>query len=827
MKILVLNQKIIVSIFSVMLLIYGIQTPSYGTDNPIEIDGQVHCRATYLRDNLFEVWVFGTIHAIRYVRSVTVTAYVDNERIGEHALGNLFADDYVPFSIVGIHELRGEGLCTIKFSVDDPEASDTDDTESDDTGVPIGTTYDTGDTIPDSFGVFGPTTSYTLDNRQYVQVNDRAYTCISPDGCSIQQGTVTQGTIEVASIHDLAVNPVSVSKSTLSPGEDFTLSATVRNQGVLRADGTTLRYYRSTDTTISSSDTEVGTDSVSGLDANEMGDKSIRLTAPTSAGVYYYGACVDTVDNETATANNCSTAVPITVERVPTELVQLSGDNQRAVIGEVLSSPFVVEVRDQDGTPFEGVTVMFAVTAGGGMLSATTALTDADGLAETTLTLGSTPGTNTVLATVDGIPQTVTFNAIGEGIEFDLTVSAGTNLIHVPLRVSAIDGVAKTIESISDVYDALGGADKVNFLMTYDTSTQDWLPYFAVDRGTANDKALTDQMGIIAGMKTAITVRLRGNPLGTNGTSTIGLNQGLNLVGLPLRDSRINRVSDLLTLDGIRGNVPVVLVTVDGDFKSVGQVGDLGDVPITGGQGFMLTAQPATTVTLSGEGWSNVSATAAAPQILTGIKGTDTTPVLALRGLIVDEATGVNRSGFRVAVKNLSTGRQVAATTSDDGAGYRLAVVDIETMRAARVGDVLEITAQSTNPFIGVKPLRYTVTAEDVKRSLIQLPALVAYEIPAETELLANYPNPFNPETWIPYRLANDTDVLLSIYDINGMLVRELDLGYQQAGFYTDRTKAAYWDGRNGWGERVASGVYFYQLRADGYSQMRKMVIVK
>ena len=98
---------------------------------------------------------------------------------------------------------------------------------------------------------------------------------------------------------------------------------------------------------------------------------------------------------------------------------------------------------------------------------------------------------------------------------------------------------------------------------------------------------------------------------------------------------------------------------------------------------------------------------------------------------------------------------------------------------------------------------------------------------PDKTRLLANYPNPFNPETWIPYHLANDTDVEISIYDINGALVRQLDLGYQQAGYYTNRSRAAYWDGRNEFGERVATGIYFYQLRADNMSLIRKMVILK
>ena len=98
---------------------------------------------------------------------------------------------------------------------------------------------------------------------------------------------------------------------------------------------------------------------------------------------------------------------------------------------------------------------------------------------------------------------------------------------------------------------------------------------------------------------------------------------------------------------------------------------------------------------------------------------------------------------------------------------------------------------------------------------------------PTATNLLPNYPNPFNPETWIPYHLAIDADVQITIYDAKGVLVRQLDLGHQPAGFYTDRGHAAYWDGRNEGGELVASGVYVYQLRAGGYSQARRMVIVK
>ena len=104
---------------------------------------------------------------------------------------------------------------------------------------------------------------------------------------------------------------------------------------------------------------------------------------------------------------------------------------------------------------------------------------------------------------------------------------------------------------------------------------------------------------------------------------------------------------------------------------------------------------------------------------------------------------------------------------------------------------------------------------------------LLASTLPEQTRLLANYPNPFNPETWIPYHLANSSNVQITIYDARGSIVRQLDLGHQREGYYTSRSRAAYWGGRNDVGERVASGVYFYQLQAENVSFLRKMLILK
>ena len=102
-----------------------------------------------------------------------------------------------------------------------------------------------------------------------------------------------------------------------------------------------------------------------------------------------------------------------------------------------------------------------------------------------------------------------------------------------------------------------------------------------------------------------------------------------------------------------------------------------------------------------------------------------------------------------------------------------------------------------------------------------------AETIPAETALLPNYPNPFNPETWIPYQLAEAADVTMTLYAADGRLVRTLVLGDQPVGVYHNRTRAAYWDGRNEFGEPVASGIYFYMIKAGEFTATRKMLIRK
>ena len=296
-------------------------------------------------------------------------------------------------------------------------------------------------------------------------------------------------------------------------------------------------------------------------------------------------------------------------DRTPTRLMKISGDNQREAAFAPLPDPFVVGVWDERGQPFAGVPVVFTVVGGGGTLSVTNTTTDVDGRAESTLTLGPSLGANTVSVSASEIERVETFNAISDTLptEYRLSIAAGISLIHVPLKVKAVDGVAQTITSISDFYDALGGEDNVIYLFTRDSQTQEWIGYLKPsDRGTPVDRELTDDMGIITNLITPVPLHLSGSPLGTDGNSIITLNPGINLVGVPLRDSRITHVSDLFTLEGIADNVFVIMAQdSNGEFKQISPTSGAADIAITGGQSFIMTALRAETVSISGDAWTN------------------------------------------------------------------------------------------------------------------------------------------------------------------------------------------------------------------------------
>jgi hypothetical protein len=112
------------------------------------------------------------------------------------------------------------------------------------------------------------------------------------------------------------------------------------------------------------------------------------------------------------------------------------------------------------------------------------------------------------------------------------------------------------------------------------------------------------------------------------------------------------------------------------------------------------------------------------------------------------------------------------------------------------------------------------------KELLARLVGLTHFEV-TQSRLMQSYPNPCNPETWIPYDLADPGDVTIKIYSLSGGLVRTLDLGYREMGRYSDKSRAAYWDGTNESGERVSSGIYFYAINSGKFSAVRKMIVAR
>ena len=157
------------------------------------------------------------------------------------------------------------------------------------------------------------------------------------------------------------------------------------------------------------------------------------------------------------------------------------------------------------------------------------------------------------------------------------------------------------------------------------------------------------------------------------------------------------------------------------------------------------------------------------------------------------------------------------------------------------VNNALESTKTEKSDTVLTVELEFDGTDFDTASILtfaVEAEAIAGYNGPAltarvpviairENALLANFPNPFNPETWIPYQLAKDAEITVTIYASNGQVVRRLALGHQVAGIYQNRSRAVYWDGRNEFGEPVASGVYFYTLIAGDFTATRKMLIRK
>ena len=508
--------------------------------------------------------------------------------------------------------------------------------------------------------------------------------------------------------------------------------------------------------------------------------------------------------------------------RTPKTLEIFSGGDQEGAPGAALENPFVVEVRDQTDKPLPGVQVTFSVSSGGGTLSATSAMADVNGRAESILTLGPNPGTNTVTVSVTGITRTEMFNAEGIRIPKTLKIVSEGDQVGIPGEVLEKPLVAEVRDQTDK---PLPGVEVM----------------FSVSTG--------------GGMLSATDVTTDSNGRAES-ILTLGPNPGTNTVTVSVTGIQEQQT---FTAEGIR--IPLAFWIISGD-KQQGLLGEALANPfvveVRDQSGDPLPGVQVTFSVSSGGGTLSATITTTDSNgrvestLTLGLNPGPNTVTVSVTGIqeeqtitAIAEPPPIPQDVNRDDVVNILDLVLVASVLGDEGGDL---AADVNGDGVVNILDLVMIAGVLGNaaaaPSVWYRDLEIAPTRAEVgqwlaqagelelteatsQRGVLFLEQLLVALTPKETALLPNYPNPFNPETWMPYQLAEDAFVTLTIYDGRGRAVRTLEIGHRISGFYEDRSQAIYWDGRNDFGEGVASGVYFYRLSAGDYSATRKMLIIK
>ena len=327
------------------------------------------------------------------------------------------------------------------------------------------------------------------------------------------------------------------------------------------------------------------------------------------------------------------------------------------------------------------------------------------------------------------------------------------------------------------------------------------VPFAIADVGTENDERIQN-----LAFRTDSLVA----PVVSEVPYDISLSAGLNMISLPLMPNESDTARSFMEKTG--ATIIIGLDTTAQRFIGWTANSTGNGFAIEGGMGYIINVPTPKTISFNGSAWQNTTPTAAAPM----------QPLIPKTWAFVLRAHLEGISGVKLTVYNGHT-RVAEAVESNN---FHATWVDMNRQAVASAGDTLTIEVRDTTGAL-IRTFQHEISATDVHRAFTELQLTSANLTPKRTVLLANYPNPFNPETWLPYQLANDAEVIIRIYSSAGQLVRNLDLGFQLAGYYIGKSRAAYWDGRNDLGERLASGVYLYQLSTPESLTTRKMVIRK
>ncbi|MDE0685909.1 MAG: T9SS type A sorting domain-containing protein, partial [Candidatus Poribacteria bacterium] len=300
-------------------------------------------------------------------------------------------------------------------------------------------------------------------------------------------------------------------------------------------------------------------------------------------------------------------------------------------------------------------------------------------------------------------------------------------------------------------------------------------------------------------------------------TYTVTLSKGLNMLSVPLAPWTPMTAKSLVALTGATTIITLDAATQQFMAWTPGAPDD--GFPIEGGKGYIVNVPQTRNFAFVGAPWTHQTEAAAAPAISAKI------PQEAWAFVVSGHLEGTPAlDGYQVIVRNLRTNSVITAPVRGDY--FAAATADLTRRSVIHVDDVVEVRVLGPDGNFESQTRNFKVTPEHLSNAVLSV-KLDSIGQPTQNLLLQNYPNPFNPETWIPYQLSEDSFVSVSIYDTTGQLIRTLSLGFQSAGFYNSRERAAYWDGRNALGERVASGIYFYQLTTPSFEQTRRLVIVK
>ena len=511
---------------------------------------------------------------------------------------------------------------------------------------------------------------------------------------------------------------------------------------------------------------------------------------------------------------------------LPETIDIVSGDNQTGKPNTTLSEPLVVIVKDEKGVRLAGIRVTFEVIFGSGRLSRTQQTTNSQGKAQTTMSLGSSSGPTLIQASVDGISDKLIFLAttIAEPPTPGTDTTIPDDEVNISISPSTIVSpeIGKKFTLNVNIENAKyinGYVIIVKFnstVLAYDTSTEFNGDFINVTNPTfdPSDPGKVKLIGLAPfsessgdGILAKLTFEVK---------KAIESEIEITLDQVYLSDSFSSILSPVVVDDYV-----TIMSNYNMDINCDGSV-ESDDLQI------VVDNFGETVVGKSGCEINRVNA------------DVDRNGIINILDLILvaqaidfskqeiiekDANPDVNGDG-KVDIMDLvlvgaSFGETVSAPSLHSLEQLNVSDADIQGwITQAKAFQTNSLDTSNADPAYQ----RGIAILEELLATLIQAQK---EEAPQKTALLTNYPNPFNPETWIPYQLAEATDVTIVIHAMNGSLVRRLSLGHQVAGMYRNKNRAAYWDGRNAFGEPVASGLYFYTLTAGNYSATHKMLIRK